>query len=401
MRNVDEAPVVRNVDEAPVKTEKQLEADFDDLTQALDKGETPKMFEEPMTMLTPAKSLDIGIDESLADGSKLKNYSMNEARQLNELLPTAKTGQDQEKLLAPVEEGRKVGARLNLGSTLDAQQNPKLAELMNKGFKLQTIHNKNAKGKALSYAPYVTVENAIFEVSQKGRTEIAAKLKGLDVPEAKNKNPAMSVNGNYTTKRNVLEEMDKDVVEIGFNPVGQHLFIDLTTGQAVKGADIATVIGDRVYAKGVTYFKKSEAPDPLAASDGTDIGSTVRYRRNMGGKLLKALSRGRYSNGKEVRADMRRSDGSVKSAQGFLGPVENTVQGGTMTEVSIGTEINGKKMEIPTMVPTLTEDEVKALSSMKLEGNAKNIPESIIIKAKEHALMRLDQGKSPFYQDGE
>ena len=120
-----------------------------------------------------------------------------------------------------------------------------------------------------------------------------------------------------------------------------------------------------------------------------------------GGKVLKALSRGRYSTGKEVRADMRRSDGSVKSAQGFLGPVENTVQGGTMTEVSIGTEINGKEMEIPTMVPTLTKDEVKTLSSMKLEGNARSIPESIIMKAKEHARMRLEQGKSPFYQDGE
>ena len=69
------------------------------------------------------------------------------------------------------------------------------------------------------------------------------------------------------------------------------MFIDLKTGQAVKGADIATVIGDRVYAKGVTYFKKAEAPEPLAASDGTDIGSTVRYRRNMGGKVLRALTR--------------------------------------------------------------------------------------------------------------
>ena len=42
--------VMRNVDEAPAKTEKQLEADFDDLTQALDKGETPKMFAEPMDL---------------------------------------------------------------------------------------------------------------------------------------------------------------------------------------------------------------------------------------------------------------------------------------------------------------------------------------------------------------
>ena len=72
-----------------------------------------------------------------------------------------------------------------------------------------------------------------------------------------------------------------------------------------------------------------------------------------------------------------------------------------MTEVSVGMEINGKKMEVPTMVPTLTKDEIKALSSMKLEGNAKNIPQSILIKAKKHALMRLEQGKSPFYQDGE
>jgi len=83
--------------------------------------------------------------------------------------------------------------------------------------------------------------------------------------------------------------MDDDVVEIGINPAGQHLFIDLKTGQAVESADIATVIGDRVYAKGVKYFKKAEAPNPLAASDGTDIGSTVRYRRTKGGKVLRAL----------------------------------------------------------------------------------------------------------------
>ena len=143
--------------------------------------------------------------------------------------------------------------------------------------------------------------------------------------------------------------------------------------------------------------------DELLTADVKQITSVMGEltKKNSGGKVLKALSRGRYSTGKEVRADMLRADGSVKSAQGYIGPVENTVQGGTMTEVSVGMEINGKKMEVPTMVPTLTKDEIKALSSMKLEGNAKNIPESILIKAKEHALMRLDQGKSPFYQDGE
>ena len=280
--------VIRNVDEAPVKTEKQLESDFDDLTQALDKGETPKIFEEPLTMLTPAKPLDIGIDESLADGSKLKNYTLKDAKELDSLVPTASAGTKaaNKLILAPVPEGTKAGVRLNLNSKIEGASRPELS-------KLQTIHKGNYNGPALSYAPYVTLEGVDFTVNQKGRAGIAAKIKGLDVPEAKNKFPAMSVDGSYTSIRNVLKEMDQDVVEVGVNPVGQHLFVDLKTGQAVKSAEIATVIGDRVYAKGVTYFKKSEAPEPLAASDGTDIGSTVRYRRNMGGKVLKVLARGK------------------------------------------------------------------------------------------------------------
>ena len=166
-------------------------------------------------------------------------------------------------------------------------------------------------------------------------------------------------------------------------------------------------VGDIVLGDIIGTIKVGKKTHPLydyIEVDGTPSlpeGVTKREKFVRGGKVLTALKRKKYSTGKEVRADMRRSDGSVKSAQGFLGPVENRVQGGTMTEVSIGTEINGKEMEIPTMVPTLTKDEVKTLSSMKLEGNARSIPESIIMKAKEHARMRLEQGKSPFYQDGE
>ena len=111
--------------------------------------------------------------------------------------------------------------------------------------------------------------------------------------------------------------------------------------------------------------------------------------------------RGYQEGGKITDPSMYRSDGSIKSAKGFLGPIENKVEGGTMTEVSVGMEINGQEMEVPTMVPSLTKEEIKSLANMKLEGNAKNIPESIIIKAKKHALQRIDQGLSPFYQDEE
>jgi hypothetical protein len=107
-----------------------------------------------------------------------------------------------------------------------------------------------------------------------------------------------------------------------------------------------------------------------------------------------------YGSG-SVPKDMLRSDGSVKSAKGFLGPVKNNVQGGVMTEVSIGLEIDGKEIEVPAMVPTLTKDEINTLANMKIKGNAKNIPKSIMIKAKEHAQKRIKEGKSPFYKDGE
>jgi len=111
--------------------------------------------------------------------------------------------------------------------------------------------------------------------------------------------------------------------------------------------------------------------------------------------------RGYQAGGSVEDPSMYRSDGSKKSAQGFLGPVKNNAEGGIMTEVSVGMEINGKEMEVPVMVPTLTKKEIETLANMELEGNAKNIPESIIMKAKQHALQRIEQGLSPFYQDGE
>ena len=178
-----------------------------------------------------------------------------------------------------VDAGKQVAIRLNLNSSIpDA---PKGLD------KLQTVHDKRPTGTALSYLPFATVENVEFFVNQTGRRDIASKIKGLAVKEAKNKFPAMSVNGQFNPTRNVLEEMGDDVVEVGFNPANTHLFVDMATGQAVKSADVATVIGNRVYAKGVTYMKKAEAPEPKAASDGTELGSEVRYKFKRGGLMAR------------------------------------------------------------------------------------------------------------------
>ena len=225
------------------------------------------------------KPLEIGSSELFQSGKLLKNYTPLNTKQILKKVNKATAGsKEANKLInAPLTEGTKVGVRLNLNSTIPD---------MPKGLdKLQTLHKNNYNGKALSYKGFATVENVTFNVSQKGRQGIAANIKKLDVPEAKSKFPAMSVDGNYNSTRNVLEEIDDTVVEIGFNPASGHLFVDMSTGQAVKGADVATVVGDRVFAKGVTYIKKADAPKPLNATDGTILPSEVRYRMNKGGAV--------------------------------------------------------------------------------------------------------------------
>ena len=99
--------------------------------------------------------------------------------------------------------------------------------------------------------------------------------------------------------------------------------------------------------------------------------------------------------------DMYRRDGSIKSAQGFLGPIKNLETGKTMTELSIDLEMGGKNVQIPTMVPTLTDEEIKILQSQNWEGKAKELPRSIVRKAVDHARKRMDAGLNPFYQDDE
>lgn len=98
----------------------------------------------------------------------------------------------------------------------------------------------------------------------------------------------------------------------------------------------------------------------------------------------------------EAEKNMKRVDGTMKSTQGFLGPIQTET--GVMTEFSVGIELDGSNIEIPTLVPTLTNSEIEILKQTK---TANDIPDSIIDKAVKHAKKRIKQGKSPFYQDGE
>lgn len=84
-----------------------------------------------------------------------------------------------------------------------------------------------------------------------------------------------------------------------------------------------------------------------------------------------------------------RPDGTFKGP-GFLGELKSA-SGDVMTEYSIGVNIDGAEMEIPTIVPTLTKKQINSI----LETG--EVSDDIVQKAVEHARKRIKQGKNPFF----
>jgi hypothetical protein len=92
----------------------------------------------------------------------------------------------------------------------------------------------------------------------------------------------------------------------------------------------------------------------------------------------------------------KRADGSQKG-NGFLGVLKRP-DGNVSTEISVGVNIDGKDVEIPTLVPTLTPAERETLLALP---DGQMPPEAIIRKAAASARQRMAEGKSPFAQAGE
>ena len=256
-----------------------------DTTFDINTGLPSKDFTENIST-NPASPLEIGVNKFNVDNIEnpmlIKNYTKSNLIETEEFVKnsnksTAGGGAKDLKINVPIEEGSDVAVRLNLSSRID-NTIKEIKDKPNLSNRLQTIHPvKNGVpnyNKSQSYMPYVTVENGKFDVNQNNRSKIV---------KTGDKNPAASVLGKYTTSRNIFDEMDDTVVEIGINPKMLHLFVNLKTGQAVKDFELATIFRDRVYAKGVTYWKKVEAPEP---TQGTS--SEVRYANKKGGLISSA-----------------------------------------------------------------------------------------------------------------
>jgi len=99
-----------------------------------------------------------------------------------------------------------------------------------------------------------------------------------------------------------------------------------------------------------------------------------------------------------VRKDLIRPDGTMKDV-GFLGPLKSP-SGKDVTEYSVGVPIMGKEMDIPTLVPGLSKQEIdyvlrRADSGLPMGKDA--MGNAIVQKAYQHATQRVKKGMNPFY----
>lgn len=93
----------------------------------------------------------------------------------------------------------------------------------------------------------------------------------------------------------------------------------------------------------------------------------------------------------------KRPDGS-KKGKGWLGAIDLGT-GDVATEYttqSDAVKVDGKRIDFPTLVPTLTAQEVEQMK--KIIVGKGNIPEPIMQKAIEHARKQLAAGKSVFVE---
>lgn len=145
-----------------------------------------------------------------------------------------------------------VGVRLNLNV------------FKSQGVAVQTIHAGNRSdgytrnkglynGSAVTYQKVVSLANCYFNVSQKGREQIASG-------EA-SKFPMASCDGVF-----MEVEPDFDGIEISFNPKRVRLFCD-SDNRPIRFAEWATVYANRIYVRGrVEYYTADTAPEKVGTA---------------------------------------------------------------------------------------------------------------------------------------
>jgi hypothetical protein len=134
------------------------------------------------------------------------------------------------------------------------------------------------------------------------------------------------------------------------------------------------------------YFYQLKLLHPESVTEINKLRQSVLAPKPLEEKMQETLS-----------DDMTRVDGTQKSDTGFKGPIKNKVDNSTMTEVSIGVMIDGKETLVPAINELTTDDQLETLQNLKIGVDP--IPEDIQITAKEAAIKRMEEGKSPFLEE--
>ena len=138
------------------------------------------------------------------------------------------------------------------------------------------------------------------------------------------------------------------------------------------------------------FMQKSGAPLQKSFDNAEKAATAQAMVQQLTGALPKSQSQ-QYVNSTHNNYG-NRADGTKKGS-GYYGELRMTDGSNSIaTEISTGVNINGKEIEIPTLIPGLTLNE----KSYLLQGGDPRNNDSIMAKAITHAKARINEGKSPF-----
>mgnify|MGYP000028189821 FL=1 len=227
----------------------------------------------------------------------------------------------------------------------------------------------------LNYANPEVIDEAITSI--RAATYDAAKLQGKSAEWADAQARKMASNAHKTAIAAALQNNDVAYADRYLKRYGKDMEADdllQTTGLITKEMDL------RVGTSAATEAMGRWAPKIVPGD--MDRLTNIVLAMESGGR--------RYVD----RGYGKRNDGTEKGS-GYFGELKmKDGSGNIATEMSIGVNIDGKEVEIPMLVPTLSESEKDHLLSGKKPTDA------IVDKAVAHAMKRMGEGKSPFANSG-
>ena len=245
-----------------------------------------------------------------------------------------------------------------------------------------------------------------------------SSLDGIDSEEAFDEHIRLmkeDPDGMFNDNAELSERLGKDALPketvdllVGEAKMRKKQFIRERTKAVNDQVDALVVEGDLgKMDKGVDDLRKS--------ADAMKEGGRVRTATlEAAAKLDKAAdSLAQYqlmndlANGEQVSKYGLRHDGKSYKGTGWLGELpiyKDGKQVGVATEYSMQSNAvkdkDGNRIDFPTLVPTLTQDEVDLMTKDIIPNN-KPVPDDIAQKAVDHALSQMEKGESVWANDGD